>query len=727
MPSRQQLESALIGADKAGDVQAATLLANALKSGQYDDVPRGTLQATAGQQVSPAPDVPPIPGGQWMAQDDPNAPPDMYPGAVGQPLPAENDYPMQDIIEPALTVATGAIAEPVAGAVALSNAPFVGMDNAADMVESIRKAMTFVPRGDKSLETLQWMADKLEPVSNAMTAAEDLSGDTGAAFSPALGAISKAVPAAALEALGLGAVRRGLKAAKQQRNVSAPVKEITDNLERAGIRVEDLSPETQSFIKNKGEIETASRFEQIDAPYLKGQVTKDLEQRKIEQGLMESVTDSTAEPIRQTMLRQSEAIKGELQNIAGDAPQFPSTKEALTKRKKDLKAIRRENYDILSENAKSYEGFDLSPDAITEALPDRGTLKDMYGIRPNEMKTLDGLLNDFGMIDPSDIDGFLKSGGDIEPLSLGNFERFRKRLNAIESSDQTGNMSRVIGPIKRALDEEIDVATRSLEGVGGEIGEAAKNARQAHINLKTEFDPAKMTSKLIDSVKRGSDKAKIESSQVMDRIMAKNTPIEEIDRVMESLRKAGPDGKRAIQEMQGRAVLDLLDSAFSAQSRQVSGQRVFGATPFSKQFEKLEPKLKSLFKNDKAGYKRLENIYKVAQDIVPPNAAVPKGSAGFFIDVLNKIGVYSLAAKVPFARESLELLKKAGESAGSRKRVEKALDSNPSKKKKFIDFSNMVNRDFPQLATVIGISSFLQNNENLSNKTKSAANAKGGE
>lgn len=36
MPTREQLESALINADRAGDVQAATMLANALKNGEYD-------------------------------------------------------------------------------------------------------------------------------------------------------------------------------------------------------------------------------------------------------------------------------------------------------------------------------------------------------------------------------------------------------------------------------------------------------------------------------------------------------------------------------------------------------------------------------------------------------------------------------------------------------------------------------------------------------------------
>jgi len=40
MPTRQQLERALIGADKAGDVEAARTLATALKAGQFDDAPK---------------------------------------------------------------------------------------------------------------------------------------------------------------------------------------------------------------------------------------------------------------------------------------------------------------------------------------------------------------------------------------------------------------------------------------------------------------------------------------------------------------------------------------------------------------------------------------------------------------------------------------------------------------------------------------------------------------
>lgn len=53
MPTKEQLERALIGADKAGDVEAAKALATALKAGQYDDqVPQAATVAAPPRQDS---------------------------------------------------------------------------------------------------------------------------------------------------------------------------------------------------------------------------------------------------------------------------------------------------------------------------------------------------------------------------------------------------------------------------------------------------------------------------------------------------------------------------------------------------------------------------------------------------------------------------------------------------------------------------------------------------
>lgn len=323
---------------------------------------------------------------------------------------------------------------------------------------------------------------------------------------------------------------------------------------------------------------------------------------------------------------------------------------------------------------------------------------------PNQYKAINDILVEFGIEQGDEaVESALSRGIEITPLSLGNFESLRKRLNAIERSDQTGAISVISGPIKRALDDEIDLAASALEQSGNEnVANLAKQARQSNVALKTEFDDKKITSKLIDSVARWSDKPKIEASQAYQKIMAPSTPIEDLDRVLTSLSKEGGRGKQAIKEMQGKAVLDLMDSAFGAGSRKISGVRTFGATPFSKSLEKSKPKIERLFKGNPKDLKRIQRLYGMAQEIIPPSGAVPKGSAGYFIDALNKAGIYSIATKVPGAGLLFDIAKDAGQSSAKRKMAEKAINANPKAKV----IAKMIDRDYPQIAAALGIAGF---------------------
>jgi len=175
------------------------------------------------QQVSAAPDIPPVPGGRFMTEQEAQQQGVEIQGAgiVGQPLPAENDYPMQDIIEPLTTVATGAVAPMVAGAAGAADIlnPFTNMSETAQMVESLQEAMTFIPRGEKARENLQFIAEKMAPVTKAMETVENTAGEAGYQVGgPVLGAISKAAPTAIMTALGIDNIRRGA--------VSNSIKEI---------------------------------------------------------------------------------------------------------------------------------------------------------------------------------------------------------------------------------------------------------------------------------------------------------------------------------------------------------------------------------------------------------------------------------------------------------------------------------------------------------------------
>lgn len=489
-----------------------------------------------------------------------------------------------------------------------------------------------------------------------------------------------------------------------------PTKEMAEALDAAGLQWEDLKIQAQDLIAQQRigadpeEVARLAGFEQIGAPALRGQVTKEFAQRKQEQQLLEAATEAAGEPVRQTALRQSEAIRTELDDIVesmgvtGDTG--AAVKEALQQRRKTLKADRKDLYNQLAGQAKTVDRVPVITEPLLDALPERGIMRDIAGVSPNQFRALNDLLVEFGIEQGQEaVEEAARRGIRPQPLGLNNFESFRKRLGIIERTDQTGAISNIIGPLRRALDDEIDLAARELSGAGGEIAETAKAARQAHIALKTEFDDKKITSKLIDSVKRGSTQPKIEGSKVYQKIMNPNEPIENLERVLASLKKEGPNGHRAIREIQGRAVMDLLDSAFSAQSQQIAGQRVFGATPYSKQYEKLLPKLEVLFKGDPKSFKRIQNIYNRAQDIIPPGGAIPKGSAGFFIDALNQMGLYSVAAKVPFARELFEIAKSAGVSATARREAERAINAKPSIK----GVAYMIDRDYPQIATALGI------------------------
>ncbi len=497
-----------------------------------------------------------------------------------------------------------------------------------------------------------------------------------------------------------------------------PTPELQEALDQAGMTWEGLKVQAQDVVANQPaganpeEVARLARFENIGAPALAGEISQDLGERKLEQGLLESTSESVADTVRSTKLAQSEAIKGELDNVVstlGVSPEAGETiKSALNTRKEVLKADRKAAYNALARESKNFGDIPVSGSPILEAMPDRGTLRDIAAIAPNQYKAINDLLVEYGIEQSEDaVASALSRGVEVTPLSLENFESMRKRLNAIGSSDQSGAINVIAGPLKKALDDEIDFAVKNIEGSpNADVAQLAKTARQSNIALKDEFDEAKITSKLIDSVKRGSSQPKIEASKAYQKIMSPNAPIEDLDRVLLSLGET-PQGKAAIKDMQGRAVLDLLDSAFSAQSRQISGQRVFGATPYSKQFEKLEPKLDKLFADNPADLARLKQVYSISQDIIPPSGAVPKGSAGYFIDALNKAGVYSVATKVPFARELFEIAQGAGVSAAKRRQAEAAIDAKPGVR----ELAKMIDRDYPQIAATLGIAGIANTSE----------------
>lgn len=128
-----------------------------------------------------------------------------------RPTPSPAMATAQQYAQPAATMVTGIVAEPLAGLAGLAMTPF-GSEKAAATVEKVRQALTYTPKSEAGVRGLQAVGETLEPIAKAVEGTEQYLGEKGyQAAGPVGGAAGATTPTAAITALGLGPVRRALK------------------------------------------------------------------------------------------------------------------------------------------------------------------------------------------------------------------------------------------------------------------------------------------------------------------------------------------------------------------------------------------------------------------------------------------------------------------------------------------------------------------------------------
>ncbi len=452
----------------------------------------------------------------------------------------------------------------------------------------------------------------------------------------------------------------------------------------------------------------AARFEEQGIPATRGDVTQTFAQQAAEQKLLSSAVDATAaEPLRQLKLQQSQAFEANVSQLVDDlgvpARTGDTIKDALSGRKALLRQEKNQLYKEVAETAPEIASAPIIIDDIAKALPSAETLEDIAIVGAN-VEGIQKALIRFGIEkDPAAVAAFTESGGTITPLTLGNFERFRKILGGLERADQTGSAGVAIGPIRRALDEEaafIDDAIREAGITDASIITTLKEARGRVRTLKTEFSPQATVGKLID-VKRDGVTPVVEASKVAQELLRPNAAKENLERVMASLRSSGAKGKKAIGDLQASVVMEALESALKAPSRKTSGIETIGGNQFSKALDKFgQDKLDILFKDKEKALNSLLNLKQTALDITPTAGAVPRGSASVILDLVNKAGTIPGLAVF---RDVLTFVVRAG---ADDRAVAKALKSTPLGKKR-IKVLKGIRRDFPTIAERLGILTIL--------------------
>lgn len=142
-------------------------------------------------------------------------------------------------------LATGAIAEPIAGlaGIAQSINPFAEQGAGAQAVEDVRGALTFQPETQAGQAQQQAIGEALAPIGQALSSTEKFLGENTlkATGSPALATIAHTLPTAALELLGIKGAKKltgpsGAPTRKQVRKAvveSAPEIDQIKNAARA--------------------------------------------------------------------------------------------------------------------------------------------------------------------------------------------------------------------------------------------------------------------------------------------------------------------------------------------------------------------------------------------------------------------------------------------------------------------------------------------------------------
>jgi hypothetical protein len=620
------------------------------------------------------------------------------------------------IAETGATVATSAIAEPVAGFAGLGMAGLakaVGADDpvglAAKAVDATRDFLTYKPKSGYGQEGLEVLGKALTPLGKVIQKASEASGEVGYKAGPLAGAVAYAVPEALLEIFSVGASKaskvRKIKQQVQAGNVDAIMTpEVLALMENSGFSPAEIARIVEV---DQAQIERLKRFNELDIQTTRGDITQKTADRKAEQQLAETAEGEVPNEMRQLRVQQSLQIENNLNRLidraVDDQVVGASIKDALLDRKKITESKYKQAYDALGEAQKGVDVPLLIDDYRTiPDLPDAGDIRDIKINKPSLYRTLEGALAEFGMNpDANIIEALATEGVSPQHVNLTNFERLRKRLGNIENMDDTGAMSRVIGPIRKEIDKQVEIATKTLEN-SSDIGIAtlAKEARQNYRASKLEFDGKTLANDLTKKAPR-SNQPSVHASEVYQKVVAGSTAIEKVDDLMQSLKAQGGKGKVAIGQLQSNIIMDILDSSLQGTSGKIDGTKVFSPSAFKNRLDKLNNngKLKLIFQDNPRGYKSLMDNAEAMQDLAPGKLEIIKGSSSTMLDIVNSLGLAKVVTTIPFGSAAMEGLQGLSARSKNRKVFNRALESKPDVK----EVVGILTTDYPSLAAALGV------------------------
>jgi hypothetical protein len=156
--------------------------------------------------------------------------------------------------EPALAIISSSVADPIAGLAGIGMSAFDGVARGTDTINNVKNALSYVPKTRAGKVGMKAVADTLQPVSDALTGAEDYLGSNTLELtgSPFLAAAAATIPTALAELNPLGKVSRqadkmGIFAGKGAKTADLNRQEMANELLSRGVGRDEIYKETGWF------------------------------------------------------------------------------------------------------------------------------------------------------------------------------------------------------------------------------------------------------------------------------------------------------------------------------------------------------------------------------------------------------------------------------------------------------------------------------------------------
>lgn len=617
MATLQQLETALINADAAGDQDAARQLAAVIQRARQDpanQIPEAEVQETIQRPTETT---------------------------LGQDIVGAGETALA-LGTGATTGTLGMIGGTLKGLAEQLLSGQFGTQQAADAVEQAatqgQQALTYAPRTQAGQEQTQAVGEALGPLAAA------------APFVSELGAISQSARAAAPVA----------RAAAGQ--VTAPLRQAASAITDA-IRPADAAAQTGARSGGAAAVEAGTlrqaRAEELPVPInlTEGQRTRDFGQQRFER---ETAKDpEMGEPIRERFAEQNMKLQQNfdafIDATGAETADLRSVGQSVDKALRSRAAKDKAQIRTLYKDAEKSGEMEapVTLEGLVRHLDDSKPEAEVA----NVLKAARAKAIQLGVA-REDESGALVA----QPVSLKNAELFRRSINAATNAEPTNIRQASI--MKGLVDE-------STEGIGGQ---AYKKARTARARFARDYENVSLVKNLIGQ-KRGSDDRAIALEDIVRRsIIEPSTSLDDVRQVRRLLQTEGPSGQQAWKELQGATLNYLKEEALKNVARDQQGNAIISPAQLDRALQKLDRNGKLDFVFGKKGAEMLRTINDVAKDVlVAPPGAVNTSNTASVLAGLMDVAISGTSGIPAPIMTSLRLATKSIKDRKTRARVRKAL------------------------------------------------------